>query len=139
MVICAKPAVVKVGKASRQDVCATSAEGLPLRVGYRNPCSDVRAEKPPKVIPKWVTKRKQKQGPSFLGSPPIDCENTYKLKQRLHDIKMMRNKISHCHDLEAREVYESLDNIQRFFETFKDNCSNHISQMKHDYVDKINK
>jgi hypothetical protein len=56
----------------------------------------------------------------------------------MHDIRMIRNKISHCHDLEAREVYESLDNIQRFFEMFQINKENQISRMKEEYVDKIN-
>lgn len=34
----------KVGKGSRQTRSVTSGKGLALRVGYRSPCSDVRAE-----------------------------------------------------------------------------------------------
>ena len=34
----------KVGKGSRQNRSVTSGKGLALRVGYRGPCSDVRAE-----------------------------------------------------------------------------------------------
>ena len=33
-----------VGKGSRQNRSVTSGKGLALRVGYRGPCSDVRAE-----------------------------------------------------------------------------------------------
>ena len=33
-----------VGKGSRQNGSVTSGKGLALRVGYRGPCSDVRAE-----------------------------------------------------------------------------------------------
>ena len=42
-----------------------------------------------------------------------------KFRQRLKDIKMTRNKFSHSEELETREVYEQIDNIQRFFEMFK--------------------
>ena len=52
---------------------------------------------------------------------------THKIKQRLHDIKTVRNKLCHNQDLEAREVYESLDNIQRFFELFQENMPNKFS------------
>ena len=34
----------KVGKGSRQNRSVTSGKGLALRVGYRGPCSDARAE-----------------------------------------------------------------------------------------------
>ena len=34
----------KVGKGSRQNRSVTSGKGLALRVGYRGPCADVRAE-----------------------------------------------------------------------------------------------
>ena len=34
-----------------------------------------------------------------------------KLRQRLKDIKMTRNKFSHSEELETREVYEQIDNI----------------------------
>ena len=57
----------------------------------------------------------------------------------MHDIKTVRNKLCHNQDLEAREVYESLDNIQRFFELFKENMPNKFSQRKHEFVEMINK
>lgn len=57
-------------------------------------------------------------------------ENTIKLKQRLRDIKMIRNKFSHSHDIDARELYEHIDNITRFFEQFKEGMPNDFSKKK---------
>ena len=51
---------------------------------------------------------------------------------------MTRNKVSHSADLEAREIYEQIDNIQRFFEMFAENRPNEISQKKNQYVEKLN-
>jgi hypothetical protein len=65
-------------------------------------------------------------------------ENTSKLKQRIRDIKMLRNKVSHSGELEAREIYEQVDNIQRFFETFKSGCPNSISINKDSLVWNLN-
>ena len=47
---------------------------------------------------------------------------TGKFKHRLREIKQTRNKFSHSEEVEAREVYEQVDNIQRFFDMFKLGC-----------------
>ena len=51
---------------------------------------------------------------------------------------MARNKIAHSHDVEAREVYDTLSSLQKFFETFKEGANNNISQNKHVYIDCVN-
>ena len=43
-----------------------------LRIGYRTPCSNVRAEKLPKFIPKLMRQLHQNKRATFLGSPPRD-------------------------------------------------------------------
>ena len=76
----------------------------------------------------------------YINDIEIDIKRggTGKFKQRLREIKQTRNKFSHSEEVEAREVYEQVDNIQRFFQMFKSNLNNNISQNKARYAKHLN-
>ena len=67
-----------------------------------------------------------------------EWDNLPKLRRRFQDIKTLRNKICHNTELDAREIYDSLSNIQTYFEMFKEGLNNPISKNKLKYVDYIN-
>ena len=54
-----------------------------LRIGYRTPCSNVRAEKLPKFIPKLMRQLHQNKRATFLGSPPRDLSKHVQNKASL--------------------------------------------------------
>ena len=61
-----------------------------------------------------------------------------KLRQRLKDIVDIRNHICHNRDLSVRQIYENINNIQEFFELFKDGLANPMSKNKKKYLMYIN-
>jgi len=66
-------------------------------------------------------------------------DNTLRLKQRFRDIKMLRNKYSHCQELEAKEIYDIIRNLECIIELFKEGRDNPISLSKAEYLKDVNK
>lgn len=62
-----------------------------------------------------------------------------RFRNNLHDIKNLRNRFSHSEEINAREMYEGINNIQKFFESFAPNRPNSISMHRESYIQHLDR
>lgn len=82
-----------------------------------------------------ITSNMEFFGDDFATNGKYQSQNEQRFKSNLFEIKALRNRFSHSENISCRDQYEGLNNIQKFFEWFKEGKDNAFSVKKQEYLD----